>query len=93
MRLLAVLFLLTPYSTGQLGYMPMLFTSAGSYAYKLLVPLLLIDILVRMHKGQEIKKYWYLILFATFFVFDTAVLLSGSDLSIMDFFVKTFKRK
>ena len=58
MRLLAVLFLLTPYSTGQLGYMPMLFTSAGSYAYKLLVPLLLIDILVRMHKGQEIKKYW-----------------------------------
>lgn len=73
MRLLAVLFLLTPYSTGQLGYMPMLFTSAGSYAYKLLVPLLLIDILVRMHKGQEIKKYWDLILFATFFVFDTAV--------------------
>lgn len=73
MRLLAVLFLLTPYSTGQLGYMPMLFTSAGSYAYKLLVPLLLIDILVRMHKGQEIKKYWYLIMFATFFVFDTAV--------------------
>ena len=73
MRLLAVLFLLTPYRTGQLGYMPMLFTSAGSYAYKLLVPLLLIDILVRMHKGQEIKKYWYLILFATFFVFDTAV--------------------
>ena len=73
MRLLAVLFLLTPYSTGQLGYMPMLFTSAGSYAYKLLVPLLLIDILVRMHKGQEIKKYWYLILFAIFFVFDTAV--------------------
>ena len=73
MRLLAVLVLLTPYSTGQLGYMPMLFTSAGSYAYKLLVPLLLIDILVRMHKGQEIKKYWYLILFATFFVFDTAV--------------------
>ena len=73
MRLLAVLFLLTPYSTGQLGYMPMLFTSAGSYAYKLLVPLLLINILVRMHKGQEIKKYWYLILFATFFVFDTAV--------------------
>lgn len=73
MRLLAVLFLLTPYSTGQLGYMPMLFTSAGSYAYKLLVPLLLIDILVRMHKGQKIKKYWYLILFATFFVFDTAV--------------------
>lgn len=73
MRLLAVLFLLTPYSTGQLGYMPMLFTSAGSYAYKLLVPLLLIDILVRMHKGQEIKKYWYLILFATFFVFNTAV--------------------
>ena len=73
MRLLAVLFLLTPYSTGQLGYMPILFTSAGSYAYKLLVPLLLIDILVRMHKGQEIKKYWYLILFATFFVFDTAV--------------------
>lgn len=73
MRLLAVLFLLTPYSTGQLGYMPMLFTSAGSYAYKLLVPLLLIDILVRMYKGQEIKKYWYLILFATFFVFDTAV--------------------
>lgn len=73
MRLLAVLFLLTPYSTGQLGYMPMLFTSAGSYAYKLLVPLLLIDNLVRMHKGQEIKKYWYLILFATFFVFDTAV--------------------
>ena len=73
MRLLAVLFLLTPYSTGQLGYMPMLFTSAGSYAYKLLVPLLLIDILVRMHKGQEIKKYWYLILFATFVVFDTAV--------------------
>lgn len=73
MRLLAVLFLLTPYSTGQLGYMPMLFTSAGSYAYKLLVPLLLIDILVRMHKGQEIKKYWYLILFTTFFVFDTAV--------------------
>lgn len=73
MRLLAVLFLLTPYSTGQLGYMPMLFTSAGSYAYKLLVPLLLIDILVRMHKGQKNKKYWYLILFATFFVFDTAV--------------------
>ena len=72
MRLLAVLCLLTPYSTGQLGYMPMLFTSAGSYAYKLLVPLLLIDILVRMHKGQKIKKYWYLILFASFFVFDTA---------------------
>ena len=73
MRLLAVLFLLTTYSTGQLGYMQMLFSSAGSYAYKLLVPLLLIDILVRMHKGQKIKKYWYLILFATFFVFDTAV--------------------
>lgn len=73
MRLVAILFLLTPYSTGQLGYMPMLFTSAGSYAYKLLVPLLLIDILIRMHKGQGLKKYWYLILAATFFVLDTAV--------------------
>ena len=36
--------------------MPMLFTSAGSYAYKLLVPLLLIDILVRMHKKDRKLK-------------------------------------
>lgn len=72
-RLIVIVFLLTPYTTGQLGYMPMLFTSAGSYAYKLLVPLLLIDILIRSHQGKKIKNYWYLLAAVSVFVILTAV--------------------
>ena len=71
--LVTLIFLFTPYTTGQLGYTPMLFTSSGAYAYKMLVPLLLIDILVRLHQGKRSKINWLIVVALTGFSFLTAV--------------------
>lgn len=54
--------LLTPYTLGQLGYLPMMFTGAAYYIFKALLPLLLIDLLFRLNQ-KEHPWFLYLIYF------------------------------
>ena len=39
---------LSPYTLGQLGYLPMMFTGTASYIMKVLIPLMMLDIIIRM---------------------------------------------
>lgn len=55
-RLFAYIVLLTPYSLEPLGYMPMMFTNAAYYTLKVLIPVMLIDILLRIYRGISLKK-------------------------------------
>ncbi len=48
-----------PYTLGQLGYIPMVFTGTASYAMKLLIPLLLMDLFVRLDHGIPLLKSWW----------------------------------
>ncbi len=55
---LTLMLFFTPYTLGQLGYVPMLFTSTASYAMKVMIPLLLIDLFVRFDAGKTWKSNW-----------------------------------
>lgn len=56
---LTMMLFFTPYTLGQLGYVPMLFTSTASYAMKVMIPLLLVDVFVRFDVGMSWKKIWF----------------------------------
>lgn len=56
---LTMMLFFTPYTMGQLGYVPMLFTSTASYAMKVMIPLLLVDVFVRFDTGMSWKKIWF----------------------------------
>ena len=47
-RMIVYVLLLTPYSLEPLGYMPMMFTGAAYYIIKVLIPIMLIDILLKI---------------------------------------------
>lgn len=65
--LVALIVLFVPYTTGQLGYFPMLFIGTASYSIKVLITLLLVDILVRLESGLGLRKsIGQLILFLLF---------------------------
>ncbi len=53
---IVLILFLTPYTLGQLSYVPMLFTGAASYCVKLLVVLLLLDLCVRLECGRSWKS-------------------------------------
>lgn len=62
-RLITYVFLLTPYSLEPLGYMPMMFTNASYYIIKVLIPVILIDIMLKLHKNISVKKFIPLLVF------------------------------
>lgn len=54
-RLFCLMIFLMPYSRGQLGYAPMLFTGTASYSFKILIPLLLLDAYLRFRDNKKRK--------------------------------------
>lgn len=44
---------LVPYTLGQLGYLPMMFTGTASYIMKALIPLTMLDVIVRVERGSK----------------------------------------
>lgn len=55
-RYVGFVLLLTPYTMGNLGYMPVLFTGPAFYLVKVFIAVLCFDILLKMHKGILLKK-------------------------------------
>lgn len=72
-RLLVLAVFLTPYTGGSLGYQPMLFTGTASYSLKVLIPLLLIDLIVRYEMGRKQKTNIVLFVLMATLSFVTAV--------------------
>ncbi len=71
--LLTLILFFTPYTLGQLGYVPMLFASTASYAMKVMISLLLIDLFVRFDAGKTWKRNWLPLAFFVLFSFISAV--------------------
>lgn len=59
-RYAGFILLLTPYSMGNLGYMPVLFTGPAFYIVKVFITVLCFDICLKLYKGVPIKKLWFL---------------------------------
>ena len=68
-----VLLFLIPYSMIMLGYWRMLFTGGGFYAFRALVPLLIISLLLDIDKGKVFKNYAVRLILLLFFVFLTGL--------------------
>lgn len=83
--LLVLAVFLTPYTLGQLGYVPMMFTGTASYSLKTLIPLLLIDLIVRFEMGKRQKMNIALLFLMAALSFVTAV-SSGPYLLICGIF-------
>lgn len=78
---LSVIFIITPYSLGQLDYFNMLFISAGQYLFRVITLLLLIDLLLKPnYKGKKNKILLFIyaiFLFLTSFSAGNYILLMG----------------
>ncbi len=62
--MVSLILLFSPYTLGQLGYVPMLFTGTASYSIKLLITFLLIDLMIRIENNIPMKKNgWILALY------------------------------
>ncbi len=72
-RLIAYVILLTPYSLEPLGYMPMMFTGAAYYIIKVLIPIMLIDLMIKIRLEKPIYKYLPLLCIYLFAVYLTAL--------------------
>lgn len=70
-RLFAYIVLLTPYSLEPLGYMPMMFTNAAYYVMKVLIPVMLIDILLKIYRGISLKKFVPILIICGVYLFLT----------------------
>ena len=68
-----ILLFLIPYSMIMLGYWRMLFAGGGFFAFRALVPLLMISVIQDIDKGKEIKKYAFRVLLLLFMVFLTGL--------------------
>ncbi|MGN1206115.1 MAG: hypothetical protein ACI4SQ_03895 [Eubacterium sp.] len=55
-RFATMTILFAPYTLGQLGYTPMLFTGTASYALKVMVTLLMIDLMMRCEAGKKFRN-------------------------------------
>ena len=65
--MVSLILLFTPYTLGQLGYVPMLFTGTASYSIKLLITFLLIDLMIRIENNISMRKNgWILALYLLF---------------------------
>ena len=71
--LFAYIVLLTPYSLEPLGYMPMMFTNAAYYVVKVLIPVMLIDILLRIYREIPMKRSIPILIIYGISVFLTAL--------------------
>lgn len=65
-RMIIYVLLLTPYSLEPLGYMPMMFTGAAYYIIKVLIPIMLIDLILKLRFNIPVKKYLHILI--TYFV-------------------------
>ena len=61
-RMIVYVLLLTPYSLEPLGYMPMMFTGAAYYIIKVLIPIMLIDILLKIRLGIPVRRYLHILI-------------------------------
>lgn len=61
-RMIIYVLLLTPYSLEPLGYMPMMFTGAAYYIIKVLIPIMLIDIILKIHFKIPVKRYLHILI-------------------------------
>ncbi len=68
-----ILLFFIPYSITMLGYFRMLFTGGGFYAFRALVPLLIISLLLDIEKGKSFKIYLVRAILLVFFVFLTGL--------------------
>lgn len=59
-RMIVYVLLLTPYSLEPLGYMPMMFTGAAYYIIKVLIPIMLIDILLKIRLEIPVRRYLHI---------------------------------
>lgn len=59
---LAALLVLTPYSCANLYYWNMMFLNASQYAWKVMLPLLLIYLLLEPHPEHPSRRAWFLLL-------------------------------
>lgn len=72
-RYVGFILLLTPYSMGALGYMPILFTGPAFYLVKVFISVLCFDICLKLYKGISIKKLWFLCLVLLVLVLVTGI--------------------
>lgn len=56
-RLIGLMFYFIPYSLGQLGYLPMLFSGGAFYTVRALIPLILLSILSDIQNGRNVRNY------------------------------------
>ena len=77
---LSVIFVMTPFSRGQLEYFNMLFISAGQYVFRVISVLLLIDLLLK--PNYKCIKNKIIIIIYMFFLFITA-LSAGNYILLM----------
>ena len=68
-----LLLFLIPYSMTMLGYCRMLFCGGGFYAFRALVPLLVISLLLDFDKKKAFKSYAFRAIFLLFIVFLTGL--------------------
>lgn len=68
-----ILLFFIPYSITMLGYFRMLFTGGGFYAFRALVPLLIISLMLDIEKGKSFKIYLVRAILLIFFVFLTGL--------------------
>ena len=61
-RMIIYVLLLTPYSLEPLGYMPMMFTGAAYYIIKVLIPIMLIDILLKIRLEIPVRRYLHILI-------------------------------
>lgn len=61
-RMIVYVLLLTPYSLEPLGYMPMMFTGAAYYIIKVLIPIMLIDILLKIKLEIPVRRYLHILI-------------------------------
>ena len=68
-----ILLFFIPYSMTMLGYCRMLFTGGGFYAFRALVPLLIISLILDIDKNKSLKKYLGRAILLLFIVFLTGL--------------------
>ncbi|MCR4892125.1 MAG: hypothetical protein K5989_08105 [Lachnospiraceae bacterium] len=68
-----ILLFLIPYSMNILGYWRTLFAGGGFFAFRALVPLLLISLILDIDKGRPIKEYAFRAFLTLFLVFLTGL--------------------
>ena len=72
-RRFGILLFFIPYSVNILGYLRTLFAGGGFFAFRALVPLLIISLITDMEKGKKLKQYASKAVLTLFIVFLTGL--------------------